>query len=163
MARSSISCSNEHRKFIRKLKDELEEATGREPTDRDVIDLLINTFREYRNVSLLSLAKELANQLEGIVSLLNIIDSYETLKKENEELRKENERLREQLKNQTVVSNAREAFVLFVRKVTEEAEGQLSKETQDKLLTILTELHGIFNGSGLNWERIKEIAEAISR
>ena len=161
MVRSSISCSEDHRKFIRKLKIELEDATGKEITDREVMELLINTFKEYKNVALLSLAKELANQLEGIVNLLNIIDSYEMLKKEVEELRKENEQLKSALKDKTIVNNAREAFTLFVRMVTQEAEQQLSRETYDQLLSLLTQIHSIFNGNKLNWERIRELAEVI--
>lgn len=126
------------------------------------MELLIKTFTEYKDQALLSLARELANQLEGIVSLLNIVEDNERLRKEVEELRKENERLRDGLKKQVIVNNAKEAFTLFARLVTQEAEQQLSKETYDHLITILTHIHGIFNGNGkLNWEKIKELAMVI--
>jgi len=160
MGRTSIAVSWEFKFKLNKLKEELEKKTGKRIFDTDLLEMFYDTFVKYQHKDFIAEAQKL---VELAKETIVIAEDVEKLKEEVEELRKENERLREQLKNQTVVSNAREAFVLFVRKVTEEAEGQLSKETQDKLLTILTELHGIFNGSGLNWERIKEIAEAISR
>lgn len=158
--RTSFGINIDQRYKIKQIKEKLEKELGRRIFDQDLMDMLLRTFQEHQHKDFIAEAQKL---VELAKETIVIAEDVEKLKEEVEELRKENERLREELKKQVTVSNAREAFVLFVRKVTEEAEGQLSKETQDKLLTILTELHGIFNGSGLNWERIKEIAEAISR
>ena len=158
--KSSFGIDLKQRLALNELKEQLEQKLGRRIFDRELMDMLLRTFQEHQHKDFIAEAQKL---VELAKETIVIAEDVEKLKEEVEELRKENERLREELKKQVTVSNAREAFVLFVRKVTEEAEGQLSKETQDKLLTILTELHGIFNGSGLNWERIKEIAEAISR
>ena len=154
--RSSVSVDKQLRRVIDDLKEQIERATGTSVTDVDFMYRLLESY-DFK-ADLLSIAKQI---IETTQELIVSYEDYLKLKEEVEQLRKENEELREELKKQTIVHNAREAFKLFVKMVTQEAEQQLSKETQDHLLSILTELHGIFNGDGLNWERIKEIAKVI--
>ena len=125
---------------------------GIKPTDLDLMYHLLENYK--KDVGLLELASKLIEKTKEVIL---IAEDVEKLKEENEELRKEVERLREQLKNQTTVNNAREAFTLFVRMVTKEAEGQLSQETFDYLLQTLTEFGQIFRDGKLNWEKIREL------
>ena len=156
--KSSFGIDLKQRLYLNELKEKLEEKLGRRIFDRELMNMFIETFEEHQHKDFIAEAQKLVELAKETILLAGDI---EKLKEEVEQLRKENEELREELKKQTIVHNAREAFKLFVKMVTQEAEQQLSKETQDQLLTILMELHSIFNGDGLNWERIKEIAKVI--
>jgi predicted nuclease with TOPRIM domain len=141
MARSSITCSTEQRDLIDDLKRELAIALGkkskRDVTDREFVQILLDTYTEHKNKSLLSLAKELANQLEGIVSLLTIAEDYERLRQEVEELRKENEELRRIINEKggyiEDYESAKEQFCDFLKKEIERMGGPFKKDLEEAL------------------------------
>ena len=152
--KSSFGIDLKQRLALNDLKEELEQKLGRRIFDRELMDMLLRTFQEHQHKDFIAEAQKL---VELAKETIVIAEDVEKLKEEVEELRKENERLREELKKQVTVSNAREAFVLFVRKVTEEAEGQLSKETFDYLIHCLGEVGKIFRDGKLDWEKIREL------
>ncbi len=129
--RSSIMCSRKQREKIDDLKKELAIALGKESkydiTDRQFVQILLDTYLEYKNKSLLSLAKELTDQLEGIISLLNIAEDYERLQQENEELRKELEELKKRKTTAVDPSNYEECYQIFLKALSQLLEEKLRK------------------------------------
>ncbi|ADB57894.1 hypothetical protein [Archaeoglobus profundus] len=117
--RSSISCSADQRKKISKIKMNLEELFGYEPTDRDFIDLLLETYEKKYPYRLSEWLENIVKELSNIVAGLR---EFELLRQENEELRKEIEELKEKLKDGLTSATYEELHDRFVRTLSRHLE-----------------------------------------
>ncbi len=137
MAKSSITCSDDQRWEIVKIKKELKQLFGYEPKDRELVDMFLKAFKEKESIFLGEILERVTNKLQEIA--VNVSD-YEKLKQEVEELRKENEELRRKVKEAKemglIVDNfetAKKVFCDVLRREIEEKGGIFEKDLKEAI------------------------------
>jgi predicted transcriptional regulator len=137
MARSSITCSDEQREEIYEIKRELKKIFGYKPTDRDLVNLFLEAYKERYPFFLAERLEKIVEELSKVA--INVSD-YEKLRQENEELRKEVEELRRELeeaKSSGLViadfETAKKVFCDVLRKEVEGKGGIFDKELKEAI------------------------------
>ena len=122
--KSSITCIKRQRKVIDSIKETLTKLNGYEPTDKDIVDILLKAYEEKYPYLLSEQLERIVNELSAI-----IVDAkeIEKLQRENEELRKELEELKKRKTTAVDPSNYEECYQLFLKALSQILEEKLRR------------------------------------
>jgi len=120
------------------MKRELQELLGVELKDKDLIDILIDSYERHRHLSFAELLKETTQKLYEVIELN---EDYQRLREEVERLRRENELLKKEIEiareNAVEGLTSRQLFWKFIERVRKELKSNPHEEQViDRLLDI---------------------------